>query len=165
MKLHQETGRGSWSCSFSLLYNRNLNLTHCSFQISNKTLHVVFAQSPSLRPGQAETAASAQGKSFSLLTGDPVPLTPTASASSLLDTHTRVSQQRYYSETTSATMVLHFCAALATVYVLPTRHTKQSPLLSTVTINLIFSGLSIHSEEPKRILENINQISLSQQNP
>lgn len=49
--------------------------------------------------------------------GHAVPPTAAAKARSPLDAHVRVSQQRYYSETAPAIVVLNFCAALAAAYV------------------------------------------------
>lgn len=44
-------------------------------------------------------------------------------------------------------------------------HKTDPSAFHSITINLIFSGMSNHSEELKRILQNINHASLSQQNP
>lgn len=130
MKLHQETGRSSWSCSLSLLYYTagTLIWLTASPKSSNKTLNTLFEQSTLLRKaraGQAAMATSAQGKSFQL--------------SKIRWCCSPNSYCQHQPETTSATTVLHFCAAMATMYILPTQHTKQSPLLSVLLIWISFS--------------------------
>lgn len=115
---------------------------------------------------QQNVATSVWGMSLSSFPrrgwGD-APLPPIAS--SPLDTHVRVSQQQYHSQTASAPRFFSSVQLWQLCMFYPCSTRNGPSAFRSITTNLIFSGMSTHSEEPKRILENINHVSLSQQNP
>lgn len=136
IKLHWETGRSSWNCSLPSLYSSRNRPLLC---------------------GECPSPASQEGAGVMLL-WLLLPALPWTLMSGFHSCNIIHKQLLLHSS-------LVLCSSGNCVCSPQAAHKTDPSAFRSITINLIFSGMSIHSEEPKRILENINHVSLSQQNP